>query len=188
MKVFWLDLETGGLDPEVNPILQLGYVIEINGRRVREGRIISSGFEGCEIHPEALEVNGLDPKKVEAWPPESEMYEKLIGIVNTFVNRFDKTDKFVIGGFNVGFDVEFLRAMFKRQKDKYFGAWFAFQFIDPASIVRFIQYAGAMDEFARMKLTDLAKYFQVDRPDAHDALADIEMTIDVVRKMKELLQ
>ena len=188
MKVFWLDLETGGLEPKTNPILQLGCIIEIDGRRIWERKLICRGFDGCEIHPKALEVNGLDSKKVKQWPSEDELYKSLLEILHKFVNRYDKTDKFVIGGYNVSFDVGFLREMFKRQGDPYFGAWFAFQFIDPSSIVRFIQYAGAMDEFARMKLVDLAKHFEVDRPDAHDALADVEMTIDVVNKMKALLQ
>ena len=188
MKVFWLDLETGGLDPQKNPILQLAYIIEIDGERARSGKLNSRGFDGCEVDPKALVVNGLEWDKVLLDASESELYRMLINVLSSYVNCYDKKDKFVIGGYNVSFDVGFLRAMFKRQSDKYFGAWFAFQFIDPSSIVRFVQYAGAMDEFARMKLVDLAKHFEVDRPDAHDALADIEMTIDVVNKMKELLQ
>ena len=188
MKVFWLDIETGGLDPQKNPILQLAYVIEIDGKRIESGDLRSCGFLGAEVDPKALEVNGLEWEQTAKQMYETELYEILIKVLSYYVNRFDKADKFVIGGYNVGFDVGFLREMFKRQGDKYFGAWFAFQFIDPSSIVRFVQYAGAMDEFARMKLVDLAKHFEVDRPNAHDALADIEMTIDVVNKMKELLQ
>ena len=188
MKVFWLDLETGGLDPQKNPILQLAYVIEIDGVQMKSGKLHSRGFPGAEIQDEALKVNGLRLDEVIDFPPDSDLYETLIKIMSNYVNRYDSKDKFVIGGFNVAFDVDFLRELFKRQLDKYFGSWFAFQFIDPANIVRFIQYAGAMEEFARMKLIDLAKHFHVDRPNAHDALADIRMTIDVVRKMKELLQ
>lgn len=187
MKVFWLDIETGGLDPQKNPILQLAYVVEIDGKRAESGDLRSCGFPGAEIDDKALEVNGLDRKRIAKCIPERGLYAKLIHILGRYVDRYKRADKFVIGGYNVSFDVSFLQAMFKRQGDKYFGAWFAFQFIDPSSIVRFVQYAGAMDEFARMKLVDLAKHFEVDRPDAHDALADIEMTIEVVTKMKELL-
>lgn len=187
MKVFWMDVETGGVDEKKNPILQLAYIIEIDKKRVASGKLHSRGFKGCEIHPRALEVNGLTMEQIADFPVESELYRELQRVLSQFVNKFNKDDKYVIGGYNVAFDVGFLRELWLRQQDKYFGSWFAFQFIDPASIVRFVQYSGAMNEFARMRLVDLATYFGVVREDAHDALADIEMTINVVNQMVGLL-
>lgn len=187
MKVFWFDVETGGLDEKKNPILQLAYVIEIDGQRMAFGEFKSKGFKGCEINDKALAVNGLTLFQVSTYPPEIEMFDGLIGVLSAYVDRYDKTDKFVLAGYNVRFDERFLRALWERHGDKYFGAWFAFNTIDPSNVVRFMQYAGKIPELAQMRLTDVAKLLEVEQPNAHDALVDIEMTIAVNNKLKELL-
>lgn len=187
MKIFWFDVETGGLDETKNPILQLAYVVEIDGERRASGEFRSRGFTGCVIQTKALEVNGLTIEEIPTFGTEEAMYKSLMDLLAAYVNRYDKNDKFVLGGYNVKFDEKFLRALWERQGDRFFGAWFGFNAIDPSNVIRFLQYAGKMPNLSRMRLVDVAKALGVERPNAHDAMVDIEMTIDVTNKLKEMI-
>jgi len=188
MKVFWFDCETTGVDSKRNAIIQLAYIVEIDGKRVDSGVFESSGFTGCEISPKALEVNGYTTERIAGFAPEAALYAALIDLFSRYVDRFDKQDKFIAGGYNVDFDMRFLRELWARHGDKYFGAWFAFGYIDPALIMRVFQYAGIFEEMPRMRLTDLAEHFGVNTKGAHDALADVHMTIEVVNRIMEKVE
>lgn len=185
MKVFWFDTETTGVESERNGIIQLAYKVEIDGRFVDQG-ILNSNCEGKEITERALVVNGYTTDVIRTFPHPSEMYRNLLQVFERHVDKFNRNDKFVAGGYNVDFDVKFLRQLWKDMKDDYFGSWFAFGVIDPAQIIRFAQYCG-FDFGTSAKLTDLAQYFGVLQEGAHDALVDIDMTLDVVRKLQERL-
>lgn len=188
MKVFWFDVETTGLDPDKCGIIQLAYVVEVDGQVKETGELCSRGGQNCEISERALEVNGYTREQIESFPPEREMYVALKTIFGKYVNKFDRADKFIAGGYNVDFDMKFLRALWNRVGDKYFGSWFAFNVIDPSNVIRFLQYSGKIEEFAQMKLVDLAEYLKVGQENAHDASADIQMTIDITKKLEEYLK
>jgi DNA polymerase-3 subunit epsilon len=182
MKVFWFDTETGGLDPQKNPILQLAYVVEIDGQEVEHGEMRCSGFPGCEITDIALEINRLDRVAVGTYPDELYLYNRLMEVFTRYVNKFDRNDKFVAGGYNVQFDMGFLRAVWDRRGDKYMGSWFQFGTIDPSNLVRILQYKGMYKDLGtKLTLERIADFFGVPRDNAHDAEADIRMTIDVTK-------
>ena len=187
MKVFWFDVETGGLNEKRNPILQLAYIVEIDGQEVSSGEIRSRGFEGCVIEEKALSINGHDRNEIASYPTEKEMYKSLTSIFNQYVQKYDKKDKFIAGGYNVQFDMRFLREVWTRQNDKYFGSWFAFGAVDPSTIMRALQYTGITPELTKMTLVDLAKHFDLEIENAHDALADIRMTKKVMDKIAGLI-
>lgn len=188
MKIFWFDVETGGLDPLKNPIIQLAYVVEIDGVERESGQITSSGFEGCTLEDKALEVNGYTRDQIAEYSTEREMYGRLTKVFEKYVNRFDKNDKFIAAGYNVQFDMKFLREVWNRCGDKYFGSWFFFSAIDPSAIVPFLQYAEVLPELPRLRLIDVAEFFKVSREGAHDAFEDIRMTIDVTKEIMKAVE
>ena len=112
------------------------------------------------------------------------MFNELKKALGGFVDPYNKQDKFIPGGYNVGFDMGFLQQLWRDMGDKYFWSWFAFGDIDPKHAIRFFEYAGITFPVGA-KLTEIADYLGVLKENAHDALVDVEMTINVTKKLLE---
>lgn len=185
MKIFWFDTETSGVDPERHGIIQLAYIIEIDGVEKERG-VLYNNCSGKDITEGALRINGFTHSQIAGFPLDKEMHKTLLKVFNKYVSPYDSNDKFIMGGYNVKFDENFLRVLWRDCGDKFFGSWFAFGHIDPSQIIRFLQYCGYNFGIGA-KLTDLASQFGVLRENAHDAMVDVEMTIDVVRHLQKIL-
>ena len=183
MKVFWFDCETTGVDSVENGIIQLAYIVEIDGKEVQSGELFSN-CSGKKIEQRALEVNGFLEEDIKSFPSPFDMYRKLIDIFDTYISKFDRGDKFIAGGYNVDFDMIFIRQLWKESRDNYFGSWFGFGHIDPSQIIRFLQYSGKPFK-AQAKLVDIANSYGISIENAHDALADVRMTIEVVKAIQK---
>lgn len=184
MKIFWFDLETSGLDPVKNGWLTLAYKIEIDGVIVGEGKLWNNPV-GKAIDDSALAINKLKKEDIAGFSSPISNYAVLENLFDSFVDRYDPADKFYAGGYNVGFDMGFLRQFFAEQGNKYFGAYFYFSFVDPSAVIPFLRREGMFPDFpVKAKLTDVARYFGVlDEAGAHDAEADISMTIAITKQL-----
>ncbi len=129
MKLAFIDIETGGLDPKISPILQIAGTIEVN-EQSQDFNFYIKPFPNDKIDAKALAVNKLDPTKPEFEAPGT-VYNKLIALFQQYVNKFDKSDKFFFVGYNSHqFDMPFIREFFYKNGDKYFGSWFHYPSID----------------------------------------------------------
>lgn len=187
MKVFWFDTETSGTDPHNNGIIQLAYLLEVDGRIEEKGTLYSN-CKGKEITDRALEINGYSREQIDSFPDPSVMYKKLHALLNKYVNAYDSADKVIAGGYNVEFDVRFLRRLWFDNGDKYFGSFFAFGAVDPAVVFRLLQREGVFDPIIKLTLSDLAEYLGVYNAGAHDAMADILMTRAALEVMKDVMK
>lgn len=129
-KIVWLDLETTGINPKLNGILEIGAIMEIDGQKVDTFQTYMRPDASLVIEPEALGVNGIDPDRIEEFPPEEDALAAFQRWLGKYINKFDKQDKALIGGFNVHFDIDFLMALWTRNGDKYFGSWFRYHPVD----------------------------------------------------------
>lgn len=188
MKVFWFDCETSGLDPSRHGIISLAYAVEIDGQTVAEGQLFSN-CKGKDVEDSALAVNHFTREQIEHFPLPQKMYHDLADLFAQYVDKFDKQDKFYAGGYNVDFDMRFLRQLWTDCHDKYFGSWFYFGAIDPAALMPVMRYMGMELSPASFKLTDVAAYLRLDITGAHDAQADILLTRRVtampIKRIKE---
>jgi DNA polymerase III subunit epsilon len=188
MKVFYFDTETSGVNDRENGIIQLAYMLEIDGTIEKEGELFSN-CEGKQITERALEINRYTPDMIKGFPPPSDMYKKLHALFNKYVNAYDRTDKMIAAGYNADFDLRFLRRLWFDNGDKFFGSFFAFGILDPGPLFRYLQWKNIIPfEDAKMTLTDIATYFAIDTTDAHDALADIKMTREILLKIDKLIR
>lgn len=186
MKVCWIDTETSGLDSQQNGIIQLAYIIDIDNEPVDCG-ILYNNCKGKAHDPKALEMNQFTPEMIVTFPPSVHMYKRFKEVLKKYVNPYDKDreNKFIIGGFNVDFDVRFLMQLWKDHDDQHLFAFFNFGFIDPSVLARFLQYSGQPVP-AGMKLGELAAFFDiVPFGELHDAMVDIKLTREVSRKMMQ---
>jgi len=184
MKVIWIDTETGGIDPKVHGLIQLAYLVDINGTIVKEGTLYSN-CAGKSYNEKALQINNFTVEQVKTFPPPEMMYKELKNVLNQFVNPFDKVreNKFYFGGYNADFDFKFIHQLWLDNSDEYLFAYFNHGFLDPAAMVRFLQY-GRHDIPAGIKLGQLAEYFQVKPAGSlHDAMTDIKLTRDITTEI-----
>jgi DNA polymerase-3 subunit epsilon len=173
-------METSGVDPVKNGILTLDYKVEIDGEIKAKGKILNNPV-GKLIEDGALQVNGLKREQIAGFQLPAANYAVISGVLNQFVDKYDTSDKFYAGGYNVGFDVNFLRQFFLDNGDKYFGSFFFFSYIDPSALIPFLRYKGMFPDYpARQRLCDVAEYFGViNKEQLHDSEADLKMTMDV---------
>lgn len=189
MKVFWFDTETSGTNPHKHGIVQLAYIIEIDGR-VEDQSTLYANCNTKEVTERALEITGFSAEQIAEWPSPKKMYSTLIKTFDRFIDKFDKQDKFIAGGYNVQFDLDFLRQLWFESGDKYFGSYFAYGPIDPAVLFRFLQWQTLYaKDYTSMKLTlsDLAEYLGIPHEGAHDAAFDIKMTREVTKRLADIL-
>ena len=178
MKIFHFDCETTGLDPAKHGITQLAYILEIGGQEVAVGCLYANP-EPCVIDEKALQVQGVTLKELEDRPPAGQMYQKLLDLFDTYVDKFDKEDKFFAAGYNVGFDMNFLRSLFRRFGNNYLGSYFHYPVIDPTALLPWLVRYGLIDMPPNFKLASVAEALEIDLTGAHDAIADIRATKEI---------
>lgn len=189
MKVFWFDTETGGLNAHKHALLQLAYILEIDGR-IEEKKVLYANGSAKEIDDCALEVTGFTRDQISKWPSPTLMYKHLISLFDKHIDKYDKEDKMIVGGYNVAFDVDFLRQLFYEHGNSYLMSYLAYGYLDPAVLFRTLQWRGILDDehpLIRLTLSSLADYIGLSVESAHDALADIILTRTVTEELYSML-
>lgn len=150
MKLCFIDTETTGLNHYKDRIWQISGRIRIDGKN--------------------KETFNITNKR-----SEKDLYKEFISILNKYVDKFNKSDKLFMVAYNSRFDENFIRSMFDRNKNKFYGSYFynpsictmqmaSLYFLKRPKIKR-------PDSF---KLSEVCKYFKIPFDDnkAHDALYD----------------
>lgn len=186
MKTIYFDVETSGTDDKKNGILQLAGSIEDAGTDPYCFSFYMKPFEDQIIEDSALEANGITRAEIESFADPLDCYLQFIKILNKYVDRFDRTDKFTLIGYNSRFDDGFLREWFKRCHDKYYGSYFFWPAIDVSNMVA-VKYRESRGSFENFKLMTVAKTLgiKVDESMAHNAEYDTLITKDVYLKCLE---
>ena len=124
-KLFFYDLETTGTNPGRHGIHQISGEIVIDGKSVETFDFKVQPNPKAQIEDAALAVGGVTREQIMAYPPMGQVYTQLVTMLAKYVNKYDKTDKFHLVGYNNrGFDDNFFRGFFLQNGDNYFGSWF----------------------------------------------------------------
>lgn len=188
IKSFYFDLETGGLDPIKSPVLQFMAIVEVNGTEIDRINqyILPKSWE--DAAPEALAVNKID--KIFAEHPskfisEAEFYDLLITFLDRYINKFNTKDKFYMVGYNSHhFDAQFLRALFLRNENKFFGSYFWNPSVDVMLLAMAACY-GQRHLLGDFKLITVAKSLGIEIIESrlHDAEYDVEITRELHKRL-----
>lgn len=189
MKLFFFDLETTGTNPARHGIHQISGQIVIDGETKENFNWHVRPNPRAIIDPQALQVSGVTEQQILSYPPMKEVYDELVDMLARYVDRYDRTDKFFLAGYNnTSFDNNFLRGFFRQNGDEYFGSWFWSNAIDV--MVLATQYLlPHRHEMANFKLSTVADFLniKVDESKLHGADYDIYLTrsiYDLVTKPK----
>lgn len=192
-KILWLDVETTGLNPEKDVVVQLAAILMVDG--VKTDMIYfdlicppDASILKTPEFLEAAEVTGLTEAKLMAAGvmPYEQARKEFAEFVWKHVKKFDSTDKLVFAGYNPRFDMDFMK---KFWPDKYFyGSFWVYPFdVLPFSIeaVRRSASIGAPVPKS-MRLGDIAAWLEVPAEGVlHNAMTDIELTINLADRLME---
>lgn len=177
-KLFFYDLETTGTNPGRHGIHQISGEIVIDGKSVETFDFKVQPNPKAQIEDAALAVGGVTREQIMAYPPMGQVYTQLVTMLAKYVNKYDKTDKFHLVGYNNrGFDDNFFRGFFLQNGDNYFGSWFWADSID-VLVLASTFLANRRAELPNFKLATVADFLGIDTTAGklHDASFDIYVT------------
>jgi DNA polymerase-3 subunit epsilon len=184
-KLFFYDLETTGVKFWKNGIHQISGKIVIDGETKETFNFKVQPHKDAIIEDEALAVGGITREDLANYKPMHEVYSELIAILSKYVDKYNKTDKFHLVGYNnASFDNQFFRAFFTQMGDNYFGSWFWADTHD-VMVMASVYLASSRAKMPNFKLSTVAKEFDIDVLDEslHDALYDIELTEQIYNEI-----
>ena len=184
MKILWIDTETTGLNPIENGVHQVAGLIELNVLDEANYLIpfdintnplfnckVSSWHDKdkkCEV--DALSISGKTKDDLSNYQTYALGMYELIATLSGY-----KPGKFILAGYNVGFDKDMLFGWATVVGEKSLGSYIDHRVIDVMTLARTAYAMGLMIEPKDFKLETLAKKYGI-AIDAHDALSDIKAT------------
>ena len=186
MKIIYFDVETTGLSAANCAIHQLSGIVEIDGEIKETFNLKSRPFEGAKINEKALDVCNVTQQQINEHELDYNLlHNKFVKICTKYVDKYNKLDKFFLVGYNsASFDNHFLRALFLRNSDKYFGSLFWANPID-VYVLASHKVMKERHKLSDFKLKTACKYFNipVDESKLHDSLYDVELTRQLFIKL-----
>jgi len=184
-KILFIDTETGGLNPKEVSLLSIGLVAWENGA-IKDSREIFIKQKLFKITPDAIRINKINLYDclVDAIP-EEEAISSIIAFIKKN-NLVDETGTVVLAGHNVNFDIGFLKELFVKEQEL-FEKTFGHRFIDTASILKFLLYAGKLSADISSS-TKAFEYFNIMVPKRHSALGDALATANLFTELLNLVQ
>ena len=159
-----IDIETTGLDPQKDKI------IELAGIKIKDNKVIKeySSLINPEIEISSFitELTGIDNCMINKAPTIENELKKFIDFVGNDL----------VVGHNVNFDINFIYD----NSLKYYNNIFENNYLDTLRMSR------KLLSLENHKLKTLAETFNIDYKKAHRALRDCYITFDVYNKLKEL--
>lgn len=188
-KIIFIDTETGGVNPEKAALIQLSGIIRIDKKDVEKFNFYIKPFENSEVTEKALEVQGrtLEELKTDKYVEEKEVYKQFINLLDKYIDKYDRTDKFIVAGYNVRFDVDILKAFFQRHGNNFLFSYLDSSMLDPLYSIRLLQIAEILPVLENNKLETWCKHFGIELK-AHDSLEDIEATKKLIGKLILLIR
>lgn len=195
MKQIFIDTETTGTDPKTCSIFQIAGIVDIDNEVVEEFSFSTNPYENTIWEDGAIEKTGITPEIAATYEPASVVFEKFVMMLKKYISYFDKNDKFVLIGYNIRFDEEFIREWFKREAStdqyKQMGGGYGNFFWTPSFDIMNWAMLYAMNfrnKLPNFKLETVANAFGVDfnSDEAHEALYDIKKTRELAIKLAEI--
>lgn len=152
-KILFIDTLTTGIHQERCAIYRIGGIVcEENVNAIREGirfDLAVRPFAGARIVENSLWVGGVSRSDLVAYPTQEAAFADFYKILEDSINVKNSRDKMYLCGFNVAFDVPFLKNWFLRNGNSHFRDCFYIQDIDLMSVAAFamMNFRESMPDF-----------------------------------------
>ena len=178
MKILWLDTETTGLDKWKHDVIQIAGLVEKDGVIINEFEFKCQPHSWADIQESAIKTHGYSEEILATFPKPAKVWNQFCRILDEHINKYDKTDKFIMAGYNVGFDFDMMYAWWKKCDQEFFGSYFEYKTkfdILPLIMLFDQKYNWCLSNH---KLETACTFLNI-KFNAHDALADIKATRDL---------
>lgn len=172
-----IDVETGGFNHQTDALLQIAAVLlrmDEKGLLVRDRTIAHhvQPFEGANMEPESLKVNGIDPfHPLRLAVPESDALNDIFKQVRREI-KANECSRAILVGHNAAFDLNFLNAAIQRTGIKR-NPFHQFSSFDTVTL------AGMAFGQTVLSRAVMAAKLGWDASEAHSAIYDAEKTADL---------
>lgn len=196
IKIFSFDVETTGTNPEVHDIHEISYIISVGDEEKVRRKLFVRPNNPHKIDPEALAIcGGITKDTIMGYPNSFEAFYTILGDIEEHIDKFDPNDKFLMLGYNVDFDCDFLRVFMREHSevdkiDFRFGSYFLWKKNQPnldiyRSLPLYVfEYNVHLENF---KLETVCRHFGVTLNNAHDSMQDLIATIELTNKFRSSL-
>lgn len=158
-----IDLETTGLSPQDDRIIEIGAVKVVNGEIIEKFSCLVNPER--EVSSRITELTGITQEMVDNEPKWADICGKL----------YEFLGDYVLIGHNINFDYSFLKVNFYRMNYS-----FERKGIDTLKIARCLH-----KELPSRSLASMCNYYDIHNRAAHRALADVEVTNCLYQKFVE---
>ena len=161
-----IDLETTGLSPEWDSIIEVSAIKICNGKIVDQFSSLANTSYGIKLDSFISELTGISQEMIDEAPVIDSVLPKYIDFIGSDI----------VIGHNVNFDINFLYD----KSMEYMRVPFSNDYIDTMRLSRRIH-----PEFSHHRLSDLASRYELDYSGAHRSLADCRITFECFRHIKD---
>lgn len=191
IKHFWVDTETLSFDQSQPDIIQLACLVEQGGKVIDKW---ASYMKPCifdkvepgiwEFHQKHLGKSKSDI--LNKFPDQNKVFDEFMDFLNKHCDPFDRTDKMIMGGYNVGFDRNKIIAWFDYNNYNNLFSYFAGRTLDVYHILSFLLDDLNLPSF---KLENVWKYLVENgivadiKGNNHSAITDITQTYMLYKKI-----
>ena len=186
-KYLVIDTETGGLDPQEHSLLSIAGVIWVPGEEPRKSFDFLVKEPLITVQPEALVVNGLDLSVLsEQGLTPKEGIAKIKGALFDEFGDRGVNGLVPLAGHNVGFDIAFLKRMYRLAGNDDYAGDFSHRSLDTSSILTFLM-CGKHLPFDKPKSDFLFEFCGVQPKTElrHTALGDAWATAEALNVLIE---
>ncbi|MEK6885097.1 MAG: 3'-5' exonuclease [Nanoarchaeota archaeon] len=168
-NLIFLDVETGGLDPKTDALLEIGALF------VKEDKILHK-YSSLILPPEDLLINkeALEINKLQELYKSGGNEKEVLSLFSDLIKRFD-IQKARIAGWNVHLDIAFLKEAFKRNNLPY---EFNYRLVDVQSVWFFYNTNFGNPPINISSLSNVSE-FLFGKETEHRALSDITATFKI---------
>ena len=187
MKLLFFDFETTGLDHRIHAPHELSIILEYGDKLIKKSFFFRP-FKGALFTQKALEIGCVTIEQLKGYEKESNVFKELVSFLDEHIEKWNKQDKAMLIGFkNASFDDFWMRELFERNHNKFFGSYFRNATIDCSALAA-NHLRKRMHKMKNFKLVTVAKELgiKVDENKLHKADYDTELTRFIYRKINNL--
>ena len=182
MILLYLDTETTGLDVSTCSIWQLsGYIGDTAKGTIESFDYKLHPYRGETITEEAIAKTGVTQEELDTYPPQSEAFTSFLSLISKYVDLEDWNQRVIPVGYNVSFDLDFLRAWFTYNNS---ASLFSKNVFFPGIDVMYLASYYLLGERSKMRNFQLSTVYErlLNKPlsNAHNAMADIDATREIL--------
>ena len=187
-NILFFDVETTGLDPDKNSIIQIAAQYYKNGTKVSEFETKIAPYTDS-IAIGALAVNKTTIKQLAEYPNSKVATDQFVEYLCSLEDKFTYYTKVIPAAHNATFDISFLKNLLSFHGYSGWDNIFSHRTIDTATIARFLIDAGLLDcKNASLGVVAEALGIQVNEDNQHEAMYDTELCAVVYFTMLDLIK